>query len=76
MTNEQLYMLLRSMLAELEDAIEEARAFMPENAPKVVYSNLMGQEMTGDYVAISPFNDLWQTWNDRVELALGKDKTE
>lgn len=61
MTNEQLYMLLRSMLNELDLTMDKMRDLLTKDA---------GLD------AMTPLDDLWQTWNDRVELALGKDKTE
>lgn len=76
MTNEQLYLLLQSMLNELAVTTDLARSAMPEDAPKMQWTDGFGKPKEGDFEAIEPFNVLWDAWNSRIELALGKDKTE
>lgn len=72
MTNEQLYILMRSMLGELDAAIDKVRALMPEGVPQIEYKDILGRPSAFEFEAIVPLNELWETWNDRAELALGK----
>lgn len=74
MSNEQLYFLLRTMLGELEATIDKARDLMPEDAPKMQWTDALARPTEGDFEAIEPLNVLWQTWHDRIELALGRDE--
>ncbi len=72
MSNEQLYMLMRSMLGELDAAINAARELMPEDAPINKYTDILGREVGSEFCAIEPLNELWQQWSDRAELVLVK----
>ncbi len=80
MTNEQLCLLLQGMIDELTFALSAAHDAMPVDAEQVtrripkksaplVFGNPDDYHdvSTGDYVALVPFDELRDRWQERVD---------